>query len=404
VRPLQRFGISTVATLAVLVGLAPDVQAADPVVTFVVTVPAATPAGTLHVAGDLPALGAWSGSGLALAKRTDGKHEGTLAVPAGTALAFKITRGDWGTVEKAADGGELGNRTLVVARDTTLAVAVAQWRDQVEGGGAARPSTVTGDVRRHPAFPSKHVAPRDVLVWLPPGYAAGTTRHPVVYFHDGQNVFDRATSFVGVEWGVDETTAQLVARGVIPAPIVVAVANTPARIDEYTPVPDGRHGGGKSPAYARFVIEELKPFVDSTYRTDPRPATTVVAGSSLGGLVSLWLGLEHPDVFGRIGCVSPAAWWGNRDLIHRVEAGKGTGLRIWVDIGTNEGTERAGVKQWLDDARALNAALVARGYREGVDLHYEEIAGARHDETAWAARVGRMLAFLLADLPPGDNK
>lgn len=377
-------------------------QARDAAVTFVVTPPAATPTGaTLHVAGDLPALGEWSGRGLALARRADGRHTGTLAVAAGTSMAFKITRGDWATVEKDPKGGEIANRTLVARVDTTVELTVGAWRDQVEGAAATpRASTLTGDVRRHAAFASKHVKARDVLVWLPPGYDADAARrYPVLYFHDGNNVFDVATSFAGVEWGVDETADRLVRAGTIPPFIAVAVANTPERMDEYTPVAFPPHGGGRAADYGRFLVDELKPFIDATYRTDPSAGATGMVGSSLGGIVSLWLGLERPDVFRRIGVVSPAAWWGERGLTRRVAAGKGTGLRVWMDIGTDEGTEKAGRKTWLTDAQGLRDALLARGYRDGVDLHYEEIEGGRHHESAWAARVDRMLVFLLADGP-----
>ena len=403
--------MSRAATLAVLLAaalLAPGAhgtaQASGATVTFVVAPPADTPAGaTLHVAGDLPALGAWSGRGLVLARRADGRHAGTLDVSAGTAMAFKITRGDWATVEKDPKGGEIANRTLVARGDTTVEITVAAWRDHT--GDAPRTPTLTGDIRRHANFPSKHVKARDVLVWLPPGYdGAAPRRYPVLYFHDGNNVFDAATSFAGVEWGVDETADRLVRAGTIPPFIAVAVANTPDRIDEYTPVAFPPHGGGRAADYARFLVDELKPFIDATYRTDPGPASTGVVGSSLGGIVSLWLGLERPDVFRRIGVVSPAAWWGERDLTRRVAAGKGTGLRIWMDIGTDEGTEKAGRKTWLTDAQGLRDALVARGYREGVDLHFEEIAGGRHHETDWAARVDRMLVFLLAAPDQGSRR
>ena len=389
------------AVVALLLAVPGAARAADVAVTFRVTPPASTPAGAnLWLSGDLPALGAWNGAGLALV-RDGAVHAGVLRVPAGTRLEYKVTRGGWDTVEKDGRGGEIANRVLVVARDTTVAIAVATWRDQVEKGGAAsRPTTLTGDVRRHAAFSSVHVKPRDVWVWLPPGYAVDSThRYPVVYFHDGNNVFDRATSFLGIEWAVDETAERMVRAGTLPPFIAVAVANTDRRMSEYTPAADARHGGGGAEAYGRFLVEELKPFVDATYRTDPRPASTGVVGSSLGAIVSLWLGLEHPETFTRIGVVSPAAWFAGRDLARRVAAGQGTGLRIWMDIGTAEGTAGAGKKEWLDDARALRDALVARGYREGKDLHYEEVEGAKHDETAWASRVDRMLVFLLAPSP-----
>jgi predicted alpha/beta superfamily hydrolase len=398
------------ALLAFLLAVAGPVHAASPdsiAVTFVVSTPAGTlTTAALWLSGDVPALGAWNGAGLALLHAGGGTYEGRLTLARGARIAYKVTRGGWDTVEKDAQGGEIGNRTLAVgAADTTVRIAVAAWRDQVEPKAAPRPSTLTGDIRHHAAFASKHVKARDVWVWLPPGYDTDTTRrYPVVYFQDGQNVFDRATSFLGIEWGVDETAGRLVRAGTVPAFIAVAMANTPDRMAEYTPAADARHGGGGAAAYGAFLVEELKPFVDATYRTDPRPSATAVVGSSLGANVSLWLGLERPDVFTRIGVVSPAAWFAGRDLVRRTAAGQGAGLRVWIDIGGAEDTAQVGRRAWVDDAAALRDALVARGYREGRDLHYEEVPGARHDEAAWAARVDRMLAFLLADLPRVEGK
>ncbi|MEO6462126.1 MAG: alpha/beta hydrolase-fold protein, partial [Candidatus Eisenbacteria bacterium] len=391
---------------AIALSVAPAaVCAADVAVTFRVTLPAATPAGArVWLSGDLPALGAWNGAGLALAPAPGGRHDGVLRVPAGTRFEFKATRGGWDTVEKGTAGEEIGNRTLTARRDTTIAITIAAWRDQVAGGGggatAARPTTLTGDVRRHAQFPSKFVKARDVWVWLPPGYGADTARrYPVLYFHDGNNVFDRATSFLGVEWAVDETAERLVKAATLPPFIAVAVANTGDRMAEYTPTADPQHGGGRAAAYGRFLVEELKPFVDSTYRSDPRPAATGVVGSSLGAIVSLWLGLEHPQAFTRIGVVSPAAWFAGGDLERRASAATGAGLRVWIDIGTAEGSSVAGRRATVEGARAVRDALLARGYREGTNLHYEEVEGALHNEGAWAARVDRLLVFLLADLP-----
>ena len=139
--------------------------------------------------------------------------------------------------------------------------------------------------------------------------------------------------------------------------------------------------------------------MDGTYRTLAGPGDTGLVGSSLGALVSLDLALEQPDRFGLVGCVSPAAWWAERATVKRAAfAPRGAKVRVWIDIGTAEGTEKAGAREWLDDARALRDALVSRGWREGVNLHYEEVEGAVHDEGAWAARLDRVLLFLLG--PP----
>src|SRR5439155_12103313 len=165
----------------------------------------------------------------------------------------------------------------------------------------------------------------------------------------------------------------------------------------YTSAGDSGQGGGHSDAYFRFLIEELQPFVNRTYRTLPDPAHTAVIGSSLGGLAALDLGLAHPERFGLVGCVSPAVWWADTAIVKRVRSGPKQPLRVWLDIGTAEGTPAAdGHRDWLDHARRLRDALVGRGWREGADLHYEEIEGARHNERAWAARIDRIMEYLLA--------
>jgi predicted alpha/beta superfamily hydrolase len=381
---------------------APAAPAQVPV-TFVVDAPPSTPAGSvLWISGNLPSLGSWNGAGLRLEPLGGGRHAATVTLEQGGDVEFKVTRGGWETVEKAAAGGEMANRRFRAVADDTVRVRVAAWRDQT-GQPVAKTSTLTGTIRRHPLFPSRRVRPRDVLVYLPPGYGADTTqRYPVFYFHDGNNVFDAATSFAGVEWGVDETAERLIRSGALRPFIAVAVYNTPDRAAEYTPVADGPRGGGHAGDYARYLLEELMPFVDRTYRTRREPAATGVVGSSLGGIVSLYLALEHPERFGLVGCISPAAWWAGHDIVRRAARAR-PGLRIWLDIGTEEGTQSAGRSEWLEDARALSDTLVHAGYRLDADLHYEEIEGGVHHERAWAARVDRMLLFLLGGPRPGDR-
>jgi predicted alpha/beta superfamily hydrolase len=257
-----------------------------------------------------------------------------------------------------------------------------------------RRHTLTGEIRHHPAFHSRFLTrDRDVVVYLPPGYAEHPERrYPVLYMHDGQNLFDGATSFLpGQEWQVDETAERLARSGEILPLIVVGVYNgLDQRANEYTPVADAKYRtGGEADAYGRLLVEELKPFVDSRYRTLPGPANTGLGGSSLGGVVSLYLGLKYPRVFGRLAVVSPAVWWGRHDLVRRVlDLPNKTRQRIWLDIGAAEGEDT------VADARTLCKALTARGWRLGHDLQYMEAQGAAHNETAWAARVEPILRFL----------
>ena len=257
-------------------------------------------------------------------------------------------------------------------------------------------SPTTGTLHLHDQFHSAYLSgDRDVIVWLPPGYESGTTarndRYPVFYMHDGQNLFDPDTAFQkGHHWRVGETASELVAAGRVEPLIIVGIYNTGlSRIEEYTPTKDARLGGGHADDYGRLIVEELKPLIDSTYRTEREAHHTGLGGSSLGGLVSLHLGLTYPRTFGKLAVLSPSVWWDRRAILRSVRrASPKPALRIWVDMGTAEG------RRGLDDARLLKAALVGAGWIEGVDLHYAEYEGADHSEGAWAARIGPVLEWL----------
>ena len=255
------------------------------------------------------------------------------------------------------------------------------------------PTTLTGNFRKHEAFSSAFLeSPRDVLVYLPPGYDDDQEmRYPVFYMHDGQNLFDGATSFVpGEEWRVDETAEALIRAGEIEPLIIVAIYNTgAARIEEYTPSPDRKHGGGKADLYGRLLVEELKPFIEERYRTVMDGSRTGLGGSSLGGLATLYLGLKYPGEFGRLAVMSPSTWWDRRMIIRYVDAlPEKPETRIWLDIGTGEG------KVAHRDALRLRDSLVARGWKPGADLAFHEEEGAPHSEAAWAQRIGSVLRYL----------
>jgi predicted alpha/beta superfamily hydrolase len=255
-------------------------------------------------------------------------------------------------------------------------------------------------LHRHSRFPSAALCrDRDVIVYLPPGYDPSGLPCPVLYLHDGQNLFEAGTAHVpGQHWRLGETADALITAGVIPPLIIVGVANTGAsRIHEYTPTVDARLGGGLAGEYGRFLVEELKPFIDATYRTHTGPAFTGLGGSSLGGLVTLHIGLGRPDVFGALAVMSPSVWWDRRVILSSVRAARPKPpLRIWVDMGTAEG------RRALEDARLLKAALVGAGWVANADLHYAEYEGGTHSEQAWAERAGAMLIWLFgpAAAPP----
>ena len=265
--------------------------------------------------------------------------------------------------------------------------------------------TLTGDIEQHAQFASRILKnQRDIWVYLPPGYRRSTSRrYPVFYLHDGQNVFDAATAFGGTEWNADETAQGLINRRLIEPLIIVAVGGAGEhRIHEYTPT-SGRlepNGGsdaksrGLLRAYGRFLVHELKPFIDQTYRTRPDKDSTGLGGSSLGGLASLILSFWFPNTFTRIAALSPSVWWDD-SVIHRIveeidEAPRSS--KIWLDTGTHEeGWERAG---------HLRDQLIERGWRLHDDLNYKEVQGAEHAEWAWSARFEAVLRFLFPYVPP----
>jgi predicted alpha/beta superfamily hydrolase len=264
--------------------------------------------------------------------------------------------------------------------------------------------TLTGNIKRHRAFPSKVLGNRrDVLVYLPPGYTRfSRTRYPVLYLHDGQNVFDAATSFAGVEWGVDETAQRLIRQKLIEPLIIVAIANTGEnRVHEYAPTPGvievkekrKKRSRGLARVYGQFLIEELKPYIDRKYRTKREAEFTGLGGSSLGGLVTLAIGILFPHAFTRLIVMSPSIWWDDFSVYRLVDMIKEKPqLRIWLDTGTAE-------PGW-ENARALRDRLVETGWKLFDDLQYLEIEGAEHSEAAWAARVDPALRFLFPPPPP----
>jgi len=233
---------------------------------------------------------------------------------------------------------------------------------------------------------------RTISVYLPPQYDSEPNRRfPVFYLHDGQNLIDPQTSFVvGHTWRAG-ITADLTNRSGLAEPmILVGIANTGLRrMAEYTPTRDSRLGGGEGRAYGRLIVEELKPWIDSNFRTLPDAAHTGLGGSSLGGLITLYLGLQHPDVIGKLAVMSPSVWWDQRSILGFVaEYDAQPRPRIWLDIGTSEGTRH------VRDAELLHRRLVQQGWKPGLDLELVKDPGGVHNEDAWAARFDRVLEFL----------
>ena len=391
--------LTVACALAVLACAAGGAQARDAMVTFKVHVPAGTPPeASVYISGNVPMLGPWDPAKIELGRIGDGLYAVTLVLPAGTALHYTFTRGSWETVETGPDFEAIHDRELEVVDDETVPVWIDTWRDLAP---RREIHTVVGDLRYHFDFPATKLGnTRTVLVYLPPGYDSDPeARYPVLYMHDGQNLFDAATSFIGVEWNVDETLTRMTESGDVEPIIVVGIYNEgDDRVYEYTPIEDRSGDGGGADLYADFIVNDLKPFIDAHYRTRPGRDNTGIMGSSLGGLVSLYVAWSHPDVFSKVGAMSATYGWADAYILDFLEQqAPPPDVRVWLDVGTAESgadRDKDGVPDLIALHRRVRDVLMEKGLSIPRDLRYVEEQGALHNERAWGARFPRAVAYL----------
>lgn len=278
---------------------------------------------------------------------------------------------------------------------------MAEWRNYstTEVGNG---HTVIGNLKIAKGIKSPQLGNRrDILVYLPPTYVMGNDRYPVFYLHDGQNLFDAATSFAG-EWRVDETMEELSREGI--EAIVVGIPNAGvARLEEYSPFREQRYGGGRGDQYLDFVTQSLKPVIDADFRTCSGRDHTAIMGSSMGGLISLYAFFRHPEIFGLAGIMSPSLWFAKGAIYKYVREAPVNPGKIYMDAGTREHGGRQGNKtallahsrRYYAGVRRMQRLLYKKGYRPQRDLLYVEEKWAGHEEGAWARRLPRAIRFLL---------
>lgn len=230
---------------------------------------------------------------------------------------------------------------------------------------------------------------RDITLYLPPSYNENSAkRYPVLYMHDGQNLFDPATAPNGVDWQVEQSFDQLIGQGAVREAIVVGIDNTADRISEYTPTVDPTYGGGNADAYLDFIQQTLKPYIDAHYRTLTDAPDTMMMGSSLGGLLSCYAGLTRSTVYGAVGCMSSSFWWDNESFTQTVQAYQSKKpVRIYLDAGGNNDGEA--------QTETFRDALLADGWVSGADMLYVFDPDGSHNEASWARRLPGALEFLL---------
>lgn len=269
---------------------------------------------------------------------------------------------------------------------------MTEWSIYTEG----REHTVKGALRiAYDVFSPQLNNSRDILIYLPPSYHESDRHYPVLYMHDGQNLFDAFTSFSG-EWHVDETLQQLATEGI--EAIVVGVASIgEERINEYNPFPTPRFKHACGDVYVHFLIDTLKPMIDADFRTMPDAPNTGILGSSMGGLISLYAWLTYPWTFGLGGAMSPSLWVARQAMSDHVRRTPFNEGRLYLDVGTRElprQYSRFG-NSVTQAVSSLRDQLQERGYTGSRRLKYVEDRGGEHNEAAWARRLPDALRFLL---------
>ncbi len=336
----------------------------------------------IFIAGNQLGIGNWTPNAVSLHRMNDSTWLFSGSFTRGTVLQFKITNGSW-------DGEALYDSTSVprnivieVTKDTTVILRPLFWKTQLR---RMKPeSTVKGKVVFHRQMAGEGLNHRrDVMVWLPPSYETHTSkRYPVLYMHDGQNIVDPSTAFTGYDWRVDEVADSLIALKAIEEIIIVGLYNTPDRLPEYSDSPLGS-------AYLNFVVNIVKPMIDSAYRTKPDRKHTAVMGSSMGALSSLLFAWERPDVFGAVACLSTSFWYDDEKTLNEIKefTGHKKDVRIYLDCGERE-------KDLLGGYRRMVDILKTKGFRKGKDLEFHIESKGVHTEHSWAQRVWRPLIFL----------
>lgn len=331
----------------------------------------------------------------------------------GHQVEFKITRGSWDSVEVDADGKDIGNRSIGESSwamgETGLVMKVdvqgyadqrgTRWAIPTDRETQRREPSVTGTLDIFDVESKTLGNTRKVRVWLPRGYnneANKDHRYPVLYMHDGQNVFDRSTSFAGVEWGADETAQNLIDTGKIEPLIIVGIDNTGAtRSREYNPsytTFDGQQNYAEK--YVDWLTSDLMPMINQRYRTATGPANTSLGGSSFGGNVTIFAAMHAPGTFGRLLVESPAVMISDKAIVARAREFSGEWpSRIFVGVGTKE-TSRAGeAESYLTSVKELASVLESKGLSaERLKLEVEN--GGIHNESTWARRLPGAMMYL----------
>lgn len=337
----------------------------------------------IFLAGD---FNNWNPADTAWLLKPDGTGTYILSknIPAGK-YSFKITKGSWDKVECSVDGQDVPNRDINLVNDTTIVMNIQSWKD--DHPAVAKKHTASANVRIiSENFDMPQLGrQRRIWIYLPADYATSNKKYPVIYMHDGQNLFDEYTSGYG-EWGVDELLNKLPVEKQC---IVVGIDHGgDYRITEYDPY-DSKYGKGRGDDYVDFLAKTLKPYIDRNYRTEKDARHTTVAGSSMGGLISMYAILKYPDVFGNAGVFSPSFWIAPDIYTYASQQLLKTNSRFYFVCGDSES------ESMVADMKKMVDIIYTKGISED-NAPTTIITGAKHNEKQWNGDFTAFYNWLLA--------
>ena len=359
----------------------------------ITSIPSGTPSGAdIFIAGT---MNNWNPGNPAfkLSKDTSGVFFITFTPSLGN-VKFKFTRGTWESVEGNAQGNFIPDRSITyngVAKTVNLIIEGWESGTNTNTSTASPQVSILSDTFYMPQLGRK----RKIWLYLPKEYNTSSGSYPVLYMHDGQNLFDRQTSFSG-EWKIDESLDSMVLRG-DKGCIVVGIDNGGSnRLNEYSPWINPQYGGGQGDEYIDFIVQTLKPYIDNNYRTLGDKENTCMIGSSMGGLISTYAGIKYPDVFGRIAAFSSSYWFSGECYKQVSDTGVKNTSYFYMVAGEQEGGN-----QTADMEKMYDLLLLSGGATENVSKMAHD--DGKHSEWYWAREFPKAYKWLFEKKTSGLN-
>lgn len=336
---------------------------------------------SIYISGDFES---WSG-GQENFRLSNKKGKYFITIPEQkTLISFKFTQGSWDSVECDLEGLNIANRTYSFQKkNDTVSIKIQNWSDPVKKKSTATCQVVI--LKNDFEIPQLN-RKRSIRLYLPPNYEESKESYPVLYMHDGQNLFDESTAYAG-EWGIDETLTELYERQQFKLIVVGLDNGQEKRMNEYSPWDNSEFGIGEGDVYLQFIVNSLKPYIDSNFRTFPEKENTGIMGSSMGGLISHYAGLAYPNVFSKIGVFSPSFWYSKSsfDLAKRNTSDNNS--KMYFLVGKKEG------RKMVSNMNKMIKTMKKSGF-DKEKINSNIVAGKEHNEAFWKEEFEEAILWL----------